>query len=78
VIPLQSRFKANHSTTTALLKIVNDLSRAANLKCGSLLTLLDFSKAFDSIDHELLLMKLSNYFNFSSSTISMSKSVRLR
>jgi hypothetical protein len=33
--PLQSGFKANHSATTALLKVVHDLSRAADLKCGS-------------------------------------------
>jgi hypothetical protein len=69
--PLQSGFKADHSTTTALLKVVDDLSRAADLKCGSVLTLRDFSKAFDSIDHEFLLMKLSNNFNFSSCAISM-------
>jgi hypothetical protein len=60
--PLQSGFEANHSTTTALLNVVNDLSRAVDLKCGFVLSLLDFSKAFDSI--ELLLMQLSNYFNF--------------
>jgi hypothetical protein len=69
--PLQSGFKPNNSTETALLKVVDDVSRAADLKCGSVLTLLDFSKAFNSIDHELLPIKLSNYFNFSSSAISM-------
>jgi hypothetical protein len=37
----------------------------------SILTLLDFSQAFDSIDHELILMKLLNYFNLSSSAISI-------
>jgi hypothetical protein len=44
--PLQYGFKANHSTSTALLKVVDDLSRAANLKCDSILTLLGFTKAF--------------------------------
>jgi hypothetical protein len=33
--PLQSRFKDNHSTTTALLKVVDDLNRIADIKCGS-------------------------------------------
>jgi hypothetical protein len=35
--PLQSGFKANHSTTTALLKVVDDLSKAADFKCGPVL-----------------------------------------
>jgi hypothetical protein len=46
---LQSGFKANHRTTTALLKTIEDLIIAADLKCGSVLTPLDFSNAFDSI-----------------------------
>jgi hypothetical protein len=58
--PLQSGFKANNSTTNALLKVVDD-SRAKDFKWGSVLTILDFSKAFDSIDHELLLMKKSRF-----------------
>jgi hypothetical protein len=61
---LQSGLKANHSSTTALLKYVDDSSRTADLECSSILTLLDFYKAFDSIDHELLLIKLSKNFNF--------------
>jgi hypothetical protein len=65
--PFQSGFKVNHSSMTVLLKVVDDLSRAADLKCGSVLTLLNVSKAFDSIDH--VIIKLSNYFNFSSSLI---------
>jgi hypothetical protein len=65
--PFQSGFKVNHSLTTVLLKVVDDLSRAADLNCGYVLTLLDVSKAFDSIDH--VLIKLSNYFNSSSSLI---------
>jgi hypothetical protein len=48
--PLQSSFKANHSTTASLFKVFDDLSRAADLNCFSVLTMLDFSKAFASID----------------------------
>jgi hypothetical protein len=83
--PFQSWFKANHSRTTALLKVVYIFSRPADLKCSSVLTLFDFSKTLDSIDDELLFIKLSNFFTFSSSPISMiiafltwSKSVHLR
>jgi hypothetical protein len=71
ILTLQSGFKANHNTKTALLKVFDDLSRAADLKCGSGLTLLDFSTAFDSIEHKVLLMKLLNYFNFSSFAVLM-------
>jgi hypothetical protein len=45
---LQSGFKAYHSTTAVLLKVVDDLSWAADLKCGSVLTILDFSQASTS------------------------------
>jgi hypothetical protein len=41
ILPLLSGFKANHNTTNALLMVVDDLSRTADLKCGSVLTLLD-------------------------------------
>jgi hypothetical protein len=54
--PFQSGYKANHSTTTTLLKVVDDLSRAANLKWGYVLKFLHFSKAFDLIDHEVILI----------------------
>jgi Reverse transcriptase (RNA-dependent DNA polymerase) len=70
----QSGFRKNHSTTTALLKIHNDLSKATDAKLMSFLVLLDFSKAFDSVDHQLLCEKLMLRFGFTSSAISMIKS----
>jgi hypothetical protein len=77
--PFQSGFKANHSTMTALLTVGDDLSRAADIKCGSVLTLLDFSKALDSIYHELLLMKFFFIRDFNDWSVSDgSKSVCLR
>jgi Reverse transcriptase (RNA-dependent DNA polymerase) len=71
---LQSGFRKKYSTTTALLKIHNDLSKANDTKLMSFLVLLDFSKAFDSVDHQLLCDKLMLRFGFTSSAISMIKS----
>ena len=52
--PLQSAYKPHHSTETALLKIVNDLTALGNGKI-CIQTLLDLSAAFDTRDHNVLL-----------------------
>lgn len=61
---IQSGFRPAHSTTTALLKITNDISRALDKKLVAILLLLDFSKAFDSVNHRLLCLKLESQFHF--------------
>jgi hypothetical protein len=60
----QSGFRSNHSTCAALLKITNDLLMALEAKCVSVMLLLDFSKAFDSVDHDLLCAKLADNMLF--------------
>lgn len=57
----QSGFRPNHSTTTALLKITDDIRHAMDKSNLSILTLFDFSKAFDCVYYPLLLMKLKKY-----------------
>ena len=47
----QSAYRSGHSTETALLKVVNDLFLSLNKGNISVLALLDFSSAFDTIDH---------------------------
>jgi hypothetical protein len=42
---------------------------ATDKKLVSLLVLLDFSKAFDSVNHHLLCSKLSNQFGFATSAV---------
>lgn len=55
---IQSGFRPQHSTTSALLKITEDIRSAMDKRQGTVLTLFDFSKAFDCVYHPLLLFKL--------------------
>ena len=64
----QSGFRAGHSCETALLKITQDWYTSLNNKEVTGVVFLDFSKAFDLVNHNLLLEKLSMY-NFSSEAI---------
>ena len=63
----QSAYKKHHSTETALLHVVNDLLLSADQKQISVLTLLDLSAAFDTIDHSILLNRLGHSFGISGS-----------
>ena len=57
--PYQSAYKSNHSCATAHLKITDDILDGMDDSEAALLVLLDFSKAFDTVNHKLLLEKLS-------------------
>ena len=50
----RSAYRPNHSTETALLRIVNDLPTAMDNNKICILTLLDLSAAFDTIVHQKL------------------------
>ena len=54
----QSGFRHGHSTTTALVKITDDMRRSMDKKEITTLVLLDFSKAFDSLDKDILAAKI--------------------
>ena len=56
--PNQSAYRENHSTTTALLKIVDDILESLEDSEINIMIFLDFSKAFDTVNHRLLLEKL--------------------
>ena len=57
----QSCFRKGHSTTTILLKIRDDIKRAVNKSEVTLAILIDYSKAFDTIDQNILLEKLLRF-----------------
>lgn len=66
----QSAYRRNHSTETALLRMLNDAYCTADNKARTLLIQLDLSAAFDTIDHSTLLRRLENTFGLSGSVIS--------
>ncbi|CAK1582481.1 unnamed protein product [Parnassius mnemosyne] len=64
----QSGFRKSRSTATALMDVVDDILSAQDVGEGTLLVLLDFSRAFDTINTTLLLSKLA-YYGFDNLTI---------
>jgi hypothetical protein len=56
----QSAYRPRHSTKTALLSLFNDLLMTVDASDGSSLLFLDLSAAFDTVDNEILLERLSN------------------
>ena len=56
----QSAYKTGHSTEFALIRVENDVLRAIDDDRCVILLLLDLSVASDTIDHEILLSRLSN------------------
>ena len=57
----QFGFRENHSTSHALLSFVEKATQALDKFCHMVGIFLDFSKAFDTINHEILLNKLYHY-----------------
>ena len=64
----QSGFRKHHSTLTCTIDLLNTLYLAYDNHMSSIIIFLDFSKAFDSINHKILLYKLKNMYNFSDSS----------
>jgi hypothetical protein len=75
--PFQSAYRRYHSTETALLRIQNDLLLACNRQQISALVLLDLSAAFDTIDHSILLERLSSFYGISGNAIALLSSYLL-
>ena len=57
----QYGFRKNHSTQSAALELIDRLMISMDKGKTLLAIFLDFSKAFDTLDHEILLYKLKYY-----------------
>ena len=72
--PLQSAYRKFHSTETALLKLTNDIMETIDSGKITILTALDMSAAFDTLDHITLLYRLQHTFGLSGYVISWIRS----
>ena len=72
--PLQSAYRKCHSTETALLKLTNDIMESIDSGKITILTALDMSAAFDTLDHITLLHRLQHTFGLSGYAISWIRS----
>ena len=70
----QSAYCKHHSTETALLYVHDHLVSAIVSQKVSCLCLLDLSAAFDTIDHDILITRLSSWFGIHGSVLSWFKS----
>ena len=65
----QSAYRPGHSTEAARLKVVDDLFLSLKKGCISVLALLDFSSAFDRVDHPILVHRLHSDFGFTDAVL---------
>jgi len=67
--PLQSAYRPRHSTETAVIMIFNDALLAVDQGMITLVVLLDYSAAFDTVDHQITIDILENRCGISTSSL---------
>ena len=66
----QHGFRKGHSCETALREFISDLNAARDSRLISMLLFIDYRKAFDTVDSNLLLLKLFHY-GFTNSALAL-------
>ena len=59
----QSAYREGFNTETALLRVCNDLLQTVDRGDDAVYVLLDYSSAFDTIDHDVLISRLQEIWN---------------
>jgi len=67
----QSGLRVGRSCITAIIKIVVDIKEKMDTDNISFLTLLDYCKAIDTVNHEVLCIKLKWQCNFSRASVQL-------
>ena len=72
--PFQSAYRKHCSTETAIIRVQNDILRALDANRHVVLVLLDLSAAFDTVEHSVLLERLSSRVGIGGSVLNWLKS----
>lgn len=59
--PFQFAYRRSHSTETGIIRVLDDVRWAIDKRMVTIMVLFDFSKAFDRVQHRILLQKLNSY-----------------
>ena len=62
---MQSAYRSHRSTETTLLQVMNAFLRTVDCRQDVVLVLCDLPAVYDTVDHTMLLDRLSRYFGFS-------------
>jgi len=57
----QYGFQQKTSTYMAIVNVTEEITKSIDSKCFSIGVFIDLAKAFDTVNHSILLLKLSNY-----------------
>ncbi len=72
--PLQSAYRAAHSTETALVKVKDDIRTALHHQQGVFVMLLDLSAAFDTMTHSILFHRFEQELGITGTALEWIKS----